>query len=286
MSSASRRYPDAVDPSLVGTYPALSKSGGGYVWDNVLEYRVWCHPTEGEKDSGDYYYAFATYGAAAEFAAARAGAKEPLALIEQLEYIAEDEPGQYVHVKERRVTEWPVKFLSRPRRTDRTIIDFLAPDAPENRLDILRGLALARDGAPAATPGSENAPAHALFQWLDEALAGGIPAGVAAFCANVCETSKGFELELVGTSEFDPDDSDWACAELFTSRDKPRFAISRETAGGDWTAALGYVVRKMREYLSAGSAGARTLQSTRAVAVGFVDGDLVLVWRAESQIRE
>jgi len=36
-------YPDAVDPGLVGTYSPLAQAGG-YVWDDVLEYRVWCHP--------------------------------------------------------------------------------------------------------------------------------------------------------------------------------------------------------------------------------------------------
>jgi hypothetical protein len=57
----------------------------------------------------------------------------------QEEYLDEPEPGQYEHVKERRLAEWPVEFLRRPRRTARTIPDFLAPDAPPNRLAILRG---------------------------------------------------------------------------------------------------------------------------------------------------
>ena len=59
----------------------------------------------------------------------------------QEEYIDEPEPGKYIHVKEQRLTEWPVEFLSRPRRTAKTITDFLSPDAPGNRLEILRGLA-------------------------------------------------------------------------------------------------------------------------------------------------
>ncbi len=45
------------------------------------------------------------------------------------------------HVKEVRITEWPVEFLRYPRRTAKTIPDFLSPNAPSNRLDILRGLA-------------------------------------------------------------------------------------------------------------------------------------------------
>jgi IS5 family transposase len=45
----------------------------------------------------------------------------------------------YRHVKEVRITEWPVEFLRHPRRTPNTIPDFLSPNAPANRLDILRG---------------------------------------------------------------------------------------------------------------------------------------------------
>ena len=139
----SHDYPEALDPDRIGTYPGLTKAGGGYVWDAVLEYRVWCCPARGAEDledGSDYYYAFARYAEALEFSEQTAGADEPLALVLQKEYIDESEPGQYRHVKEERMTEWPVVFLTRPRRNDRTIPDFLAPDAPSNRLDILRGL--------------------------------------------------------------------------------------------------------------------------------------------------
>jgi hypothetical protein len=138
------KYPDILDESLIGTYPATADAGGGYVWDAVLEYRVWCHPEDGapdEDDGNDYYYVFASYDEALTFSQQTTGAEEPLALVLQREYISEEEPEQYVHVKEERITEWPVVFLSRPRRTPNTIPDFLSPDAPPNRLDILRGLA-------------------------------------------------------------------------------------------------------------------------------------------------
>ncbi len=72
------------------------------------------------------------------------GADEPIALVLQEEYIDEPRTGRYVHVRKRRITEWPVELLRRPRRTKDTIPDFLAPDAPANRLDILRGLAKAK----------------------------------------------------------------------------------------------------------------------------------------------
>ena len=137
-------YPEVKDPNLVGTYPALSKAGGGYVWDSVLEYRVWCHPQPGTpefEEGGDYYCVFENYEEALEFSKLTQGAEEPLALILQEEYIDEPEMGKYEHIKEQRITEWPVHFLKRPRRTENTIPDFLSPKAPSNRLEILRGLA-------------------------------------------------------------------------------------------------------------------------------------------------
>lgn len=137
------QLPKVKDPDLIGKYPGLVKAGGGFVWDDVLEYRVWCHPHCGTSDTedGDYYYVFATYDDALAYYEANPGCEEPLALVFQEEYIDEPEPGTYIHVREQRLTEWPVEFLKRPRRTNKTIPDFLSPNAPANRLDILRGLA-------------------------------------------------------------------------------------------------------------------------------------------------
>ena len=129
-------FPDVLDASLVGTYPALVKAGGGYVWDEVLEYRVWCCPLRGAEDledGSDYYYAFASYAEALEFSNQTDGADDPLVLILQREFIDEPEPDNYIHVKEERIAEWPVTFLSRPRRNDQTIPDFLERRLPVSR---------------------------------------------------------------------------------------------------------------------------------------------------------
>jgi hypothetical protein len=104
---------------------------------------VWCHPERGapdEDDGNDYYYAFASYPDALRFSNKSPGAEKPLGLVLQKEYITEPAPGQYAHVKKRRITEWPVKFLSRPRRKKNTIPDFLSCKAPRNKLAIVRGL--------------------------------------------------------------------------------------------------------------------------------------------------
>jgi len=135
-------YPAVLDESKVGEYPASTKSGGGYVWDAVLEYRVWCHPERGAPDlaeGSDYHYAFSTHENAEAFARDTPGAEAPLALVLQREYLDEPTPGEFRHVREERITEWLPAWLSRPPRTERTIPDFLAAPATPHRLDVLRG---------------------------------------------------------------------------------------------------------------------------------------------------
>jgi hypothetical protein len=138
------KYPSVKNPKLVGKHTSLVKSGGGYVWDEVLEYRVWCHPEKGApdiEDGNDYYYCFETYEEALKFSEENEGTENPLALVLQKEYIDEPEVGTYIHIKEDRLAEWPVEFLTRPKRNSKTIPDFMSPNAPANRLEILRGQA-------------------------------------------------------------------------------------------------------------------------------------------------
>lgn len=122
-------YPDAIDPDRVGEYPALAKSGAGYFFDQVLEYRVWCHPERGAPDAydgADYYYAFATYGEALAFSNGRAGAEEPLALVRQFEWIDEPEPGLFRHENGERIAEWRVEWLADGPRRPGDIETFMA----------------------------------------------------------------------------------------------------------------------------------------------------------------
>ena len=61
-----------------------------------------------------------------------------------------------------------------------------------------------------------------LETWLDEVMRMTIPDDVVAFCFNLYEdANKSWTLELIGASSFDTTDNDWACDEVFTTRDKP-----------------------------------------------------------------
>lgn len=131
-------YPLAVDPSLVGTYPIETKSGAGYFYDDVLEYRVWLHPERGAvhlNGDNDYFLAFAEYERAEAFFKVATGAELPLVLVRQREWIDEPSPGQFHAERGQRVTEWRVKWLAGNKRETDTIRNFLAHPkaAPEQK---------------------------------------------------------------------------------------------------------------------------------------------------------
>lgn len=122
------KYPSAIKPELVGEYPAYAKSGAGYFFDEVLEFRVWCHPERGAPDEfegEDYYYAFENYEEALAFSNELEGAEEPLVLIRQLEWINEPNPGEFIHERGERIAEWRPEWLDRGARKPGQIEEFI-----------------------------------------------------------------------------------------------------------------------------------------------------------------
>jgi hypothetical protein len=116
------KTPRASDPNRVGQFPEFTFSGGGYFFDEVLEYRVWVHDSDGGDDS---CFSFASYDDALAFANREAGAEEPLVLILQNEWLDEPTPGQFIHKSGERLTEWRVEWLEGSRRTRHSIDRFL-----------------------------------------------------------------------------------------------------------------------------------------------------------------
>jgi hypothetical protein len=121
-------FPPALHPKKVGEYPAATKSGAGYFFDEVLEYRVWLCPAKGAQSlagDNDYFFAFASYENALAFSRKTKGAEEPLVLIRQYEWIDEPSPGKYEVQKEERLTEWRVAWLKDSKRGPTSISEFL-----------------------------------------------------------------------------------------------------------------------------------------------------------------
>lgn len=95
-----------------------------------------------------------------------------------------------------------------------------------------------------------------------------------AFNFNIYENKKDFSVEFVATSSFDPDDEDWACDEIYASRnDNNEFYFD----ASDWESAEEKVQELITEYLKNGEYSHK-LKSVQAVACGFVDGDLTILF--------
>lgn len=112
--------------------------------------------------------------------------------------------------------------------------------------------------------------------WLSQVAPRASIPTVIAYNFNLAETIDAFEVELVGSSWYNPIDSDWVCEETWTSRPSQYVALYAET-GRDWEPFLKWVVTSVHEFVSGASPGSETLRQAQAVAVGFVDGNLTLV---------
>lgn len=124
--AGSSAYPLSVDPNRVGRYPPNEKSGGGYFYDDVLEYRVWIETGATQINNGnDYFVAFAQYESAERFSKSMPNAEPPLVLVRRLEWIDEPERGHFIPEKEERIAEWQVGWLHDHKRTPNSIEEFM-----------------------------------------------------------------------------------------------------------------------------------------------------------------
>ena len=114
-------------------------------------------------------------------------------------------------------------------------------------------------------------------QWLKEVLSAPVPDGVAAFHFNLYESPDAHALELVGCPVYDATNSDWACDDIFMSK-RPRFELSHDLVGSSWEQGLAAASRLISALLALDCAETERLKMSQAVSVGYVDGDLHVLW--------
>lgn len=120
-----------------------------------------------------------------------------------------------------------------------------------------------------------------LKSWLETVLSQDVPDAVAAFSFNlfVLRPREEYGLELIGAGEFSPDDSDWACREIWAA--SPRtISIPRSFNCGGCYDCLHLLKQLLADFLRESSAAAARLKESRAVAVSFANRDLVVIWLA------
>lgn len=114
-------FANAYDPSQVGKYPEFVYSGGGYFYDEILEYRVWVRSSGHDPE----LHTFATYKEAEHFSQLDPDAEPPVVLVLQREYIDEPTQGHYKHVRKERIAEWQPDWLRGNRNTGDNVRKFL-----------------------------------------------------------------------------------------------------------------------------------------------------------------
>lgn len=114
-----------------------------------------------------------------------------------------------------------------------------------------------------------------LFEeWLDKCLGYNLPDNIKGYNFNLYENSEDgvFDVQLIGAPEYDPDDDDWACEEIFSTKENV-FYLSAQ----DWEECQKICVQLVDTYLKTGKY-AEILKKSEAVTVGFVDGELEVVF--------
>lgn len=112
-------------------------------------------------------------------------------------------------------------------------------------------------------------------QWLNRILEKGLPEDAAATCFNLYEdTDNYWSIQLVATEYFDEEDEDWVCEELFTTGED-LFTWHEDTK---WEAVLEASTALVTKYLTDGKYAGK-LKKYEAVGIGFVDGDVSVLYK-------
>ena len=116
-----------------------------------------------------------------------------------------------------------------------------------------------------------------IKNWLDNVLRQDIDEDIVAFCFNLYENRDNlWSMEVVGTESFDEEDDDWACDEVtdFGTRED-LFTWNKEAT---WDIVLKEISSVLKKYLEEGEY-ADILKSKEGVGLGFVDGDIEILFR-------
>ena len=117
--------------------------------------------------------------------------------------------------------------------------------------------------------------------WLASAFAVDVPDTVVAYSFNIFEIDSSdakYGIELIGAGEFDADDMDWACDEAWVPNPRA-LCIPLAFANGEWEACLVSAKQLVQRSLGSASHASTKIKTAEAVAIGFVDGDLELIWQ-------
>jgi len=116
--------------------------------------------------------------------------------------------------------------------------------------------------------------------WLNRALEERPPPEIVAFNVNLYDSP--FRADLVGACRFDSDDPDWACDESWEPRER-FFDFPEELTAVPWQERLALSRVLLERIIHGEGSAAAAFRRAEAVAIGFVDGDLEIVYRGDGR---
>lgn len=115
---------------------------------------------------------------------------------------------------------------------------------------------------------------ESLANWIDLVLCQKIPDSIVAFNFNLYERpGNEWAIGLIGSDTFTPNEAEWACDEVFSTGDNCFCWREYNT----WAEILSQIKRLLFCYLDDGE-HSNVLKRGKAVGVGFVDGDIDIIW--------
>lgn len=118
---------------------------------------------------------------------------------------------------------------------------------------------------------------ESFSKWLDNLLSQDLPDEIIAFNFNLYEgCNETYDAELIGTDEFDQEDEDWACSEIYSSGDC-LFSISKTDNINYWEKGLEVFSALIKRYLNEGNYSS-ILKSKTGIGAGFTDGDIEILY--------
>ena len=123
-------------------------------------------------------------------------------------------------------------------------------------------------------------------KWLDDLLENNdMPENTAAFNFNLYEESVEehiYGVQLIAAERFDKDDPDWPCDEVWSSEEDIFCIDTSDEEDTGWKHALELISEMCSEYLENGRYK-DILTDSQGVGIGFVDGDIDLIYKAEKE---
>jgi uncharacterized membrane-anchored protein YjiN (DUF445 family) len=123
--------------------------------------------------------------------------------------------------------------------------------------------------------------------WLEKIFESEVPKKVKAFSFNLDESAYEdgykFGVELIGAEMFDFDDEDWACDEIWEPIQR-KIYIPISYSGETWESCLAKIRDLVVKHLSLDNSIAQKLKSGEGVGIGFIDGNLEIIWSRKINI--